>query len=150
MAFAIISAIVCLACGLLLFTAFYSKVKLLTPVAVYLVFRGVWGLIEYILLQLYPGNEAVLTVDYIATIIIIGYYAFLLWRTKAGQKQGYKKSSRRAKSGSGRKSAAGSRRERAPEKGLQDEFVLGEELRQEPKEPDDEFNKRQISYWKEF
>lgn len=78
MILAIISAVVCFGAAVLIFTPSFRKIALLRPMAYYLFFQGVWQLISYIVLQIAPTNGLINPVNYIGTIIILGYYIFIL------------------------------------------------------------------------
>ena len=61
-----------------MFTPHFRKVFLLRPVAFYLIFQGVWILLSYALLQLNPNNAFIFPINYIATIILIAYFIFVM------------------------------------------------------------------------
>lgn len=82
MILAIISAIICFAAAILMFTPYFRKMTLLRPLAVYLIFQGAWTLISYVLLQLNPNNGFIFPINYIATIIIMIYYIFIMLMTR--------------------------------------------------------------------
>lgn len=78
MILAIIAALVCLAAAAVTFTPNLRGIRLLRPIAVYLIFQGVWILLSYALLQLNPNNAFVFPVNYIATILLIAYFIFVM------------------------------------------------------------------------
>ena len=78
MILAIIAALVCLAAAALTFTPNLRGIRLLRPVAIYLIFQGVWTLLSYALLQLNPNNAFIFPVNYIATILLIAYFIFVM------------------------------------------------------------------------
>ncbi len=92
MILAIISAVVCFSASVLIFTPHLRKISLLRPLAYYLFFEGVWQLLSYIILQVDPTNGFIANINYIGTILIIGFYIFLLLKAhlksaKANKKQ---------------------------------------------------------------
>ena len=87
----VISALVLFAAAVLIFTPYFRKVTLLRPLAYYLFFQGVWQLLSYIILQLDPTNGFIANVNYIGTIVIVGYYIFLLIMTNIKSKRKRKK-----------------------------------------------------------
>lgn len=78
MILAILSAAICFAASVLIFTPHIRKISLLRPLAYYLFFEGVWQLLSYIILQIDPTNGFIANINYIGTILIIGLYIFLL------------------------------------------------------------------------
>ena len=91
MILAIISAAVCFAAAVLMFTPYFRKNSLLRPAAIYLLFQGVWTLLSYALLQLNPNNSFIFPINYIATIIILAYYIFVMITTRLKRKDKNKK-----------------------------------------------------------
>ena len=78
MILAIVSAIVCFAAAILMFTPFFRKNPPLRPIAIYLLFQGVWIMVSYALLQLNPNNQFVFPINYIATIVLLAYLIFVM------------------------------------------------------------------------
>ncbi len=78
MILAILSAVFCFGAAVLIFTPSFRRVALLRPLAYYLFFQGVWQLVSYIVLQLDPTNGFIANVNYVGTILILGYYIFIL------------------------------------------------------------------------
>ncbi len=95
MILAIASALVLFGASVLIFTPYFRKISLLRPLAYYLFFQGVWQLLSYIILRLDPTNGFIANINYIGTIIIVGYYIFLLVMTKlkSGRKRKKQKKS---------------------------------------------------------
>ena len=91
MILAIISSVVCFAAAVFMFTPYFRKITLLRPLAVYLIFQGAWTLLSYALLQLNPNNGFIFPLNYIATIIIIVYYIFIMAMTKLKSRSKRKK-----------------------------------------------------------
>lgn len=82
MVLAIISAIICFIAAIIMFSQYYRKFTLLRPMAVYLIFQGVWQMASFLVLEIFPGNQIVLYVNYIGTGILLLYYILLLSMTK--------------------------------------------------------------------
>lgn len=82
MILAIISAIFCFAAAIFMFTSYFRKTNLMRVLSVFLAFEGVWILVSYLLLQLNPNNAFIFPINYIVTIVFMGYILFLLARTR--------------------------------------------------------------------
>ena len=95
MILAIISAVFCFGAAVLIFTPYFRKIALMRPLAYYLFFEGAWQLLSYIILQLDPTNGFIANINYIGTIIIVGYYIILLVMTRL--KSGKLKKSKKKK-----------------------------------------------------
>lgn len=78
MILAILSAVFCFGAAVLIFTPSFRRIALLRPLAYYLFFQGVWQLVSYIVLQIDPTNGFIANVNYVGTILILGYYIFIL------------------------------------------------------------------------
>lgn len=89
MILAIISAIFCFAAAIIFFTPYFRHNSLLRPCAFYLIFEGVWTLASYAFLQLNPNNSFIFPINYIATIILMGYYivVLIMHRNKSAAKK---------------------------------------------------------------
>lgn len=89
MLFAIISAIICFIFSIVLFTKNFRKIKALNPLAIYLIFQGIWQLASFIVLDMYPSNKIILYVNYIGTALLLIYYIFylLINRGRAGKRR---------------------------------------------------------------
>lgn len=83
----LLSAIVCFAAAIIMFSAYYRKMTLLRPLAVYLVFEGAVNLLNYILSELAPTSVVGDTINRIGTILIVAYYIFILLMTKTKSKR---------------------------------------------------------------
>lgn len=94
MLFAIISAVVCFIAAIIMFFPYYRKVALLRPLAIYLIFQGIWQLISHMVFELSPANNIMMLINYIGTIIIVVYYIFLLLMTSRKSKKKRNKQSR--------------------------------------------------------
>ena len=83
----LISAAVCFVAAIVMFSAYYRKMTILRPMAVYLVFMGVMSLLRYILSELNPTSVFGDNLSHIGTIVIILYYIFILLMTKTKSKR---------------------------------------------------------------
>lgn len=91
MILAILSALICFITAVIMFTPYYRKLTLLRPCAVYFIFQGCWQLVAYLVSQLAPGNEIMLYINCIATIVLLIYYIFILLMTSRKSKRKNKK-----------------------------------------------------------
>jgi len=83
----LICAAVCFAAAIIMFSAYYRKMTLLRPLAVYLVFMGAMTLFGYIISELNPTSVVADTITRIGTIVIMLYYIFILLMTKTKSKR---------------------------------------------------------------
>ena len=86
MILAILSSLICFIAAVIMFTPYFRKVTLLRPCAVYFIFQGCWQLVAYLVSQLSPGNEIMLYISFIATIVLLLYYIFILLMTSRKSK----------------------------------------------------------------
>lgn len=97
MILAIISAVICFVAAILIFTPYFRKMAVLRPLAFYLFFEGVWLLLSYVILQIDPTNGFIANINYIGTIIIVGYYVFFLIMTNMKSRKKRKKAEKERK-----------------------------------------------------
>lgn len=83
----IITAMVCFIAAIMMFSAYYRKMPLLRPLAIYLIFEGCATLLTYILSDLNPTSRVGDIVQQIGTIVIVIYYIFVLIMTRSKSKR---------------------------------------------------------------
>lgn len=97
MVLAVLSAVICFFAAVLIFTPYFRKLPVLRPLAVFLIFEGAWQLAAYLILQIDPTNGFILTLNYIGTVLIIGFYIFFLCMTRMKSKRKHKKTEKERK-----------------------------------------------------
>lgn len=97
MILAIISAVLCFAVAVLIYTPYFRKIPLIRPIALYFVYEGGWILASNIVLQLDPANDIILNINYIVTIVFMLYYMFFLFMTKRKSKRKFRKAEKERK-----------------------------------------------------
>ena len=96
---AIISALVCFAVAVVLFTPLFRTVALFRPVALFFIFEGLWVLANYLVIQIWPGTSMMQWFHYIGIIIFGGYLLLCLFysRPKKAKPEKSDKRKKRAK-----------------------------------------------------
>lgn len=92
MLIAIISAVVCLIISIVLFTPAFRRLLILRPVALFFLFEGIWIMFDYIIMQIWPGIEAMQWVHYAGIIIFGGYLLICLFFSRPGKQKSRSKS----------------------------------------------------------
>lgn len=102
MLIAILASAVCIIIAILLFTPIFRHALLFRPVGLFFLFEGIWIMFDYLVSQLWPGNEAMQWVHYAGVIIFGGYLMICLIYSKPkkekskSRKSKKKRTSRRA------------------------------------------------------
>lgn len=92
MLIAIIPAVLCLIISIVLFTPAFRKLLILRPVALFFIFEGIWIMLDYIIMQIWPGIEAMQWVHYAGIIIFGGYLLICLFFSRPGKHKNRRKS----------------------------------------------------------
>ncbi|MBE6824524.1 MAG: hypothetical protein E7513_04180 [Ruminococcaceae bacterium] len=87
MILSIITTAVCFIAAIIMFSAYFRKMPLLRPLAIYLIFEGCATMLTYILSELNPTSTVGDIVQQIGTLVIVVYYIFILLMTQSKSKR---------------------------------------------------------------
>lgn len=87
MILSIITALVCFLAAIIMFSSYFRKITLLRPLGVYLIFQGIYVLLNHILTDLHPTSTAPQYIFCIGTLAIIIYFIFIMVMTKIKSKK---------------------------------------------------------------
>jgi len=93
---AILAGAVCLVIAIVLFTPMFRHALLFRPVALFFMFEGVWIMGDYLVNQLWPGNDAMLWVHFVGVIVFGGYLLLCLLYSRP-KKEKNKKNNKKTK-----------------------------------------------------
>ncbi|MGN0551679.1 MAG: hypothetical protein ACI4I4_07570 [Acutalibacteraceae bacterium] len=96
---ALIASFICLLAAVILFTPLFRNLPLFRPIALFFVFEGVWILANYLVTQIWPGNDAMQYIHYTGIIVFGGYLLLCLFysRPKKNREEKAQKKKKRAK-----------------------------------------------------
>ena len=88
---AFISAFVCFAVAVVLFTPLFPSVAVFRPGALFFIFEGLWILANYIVIQIWPGTGMMQWIHYIGIIVFGGYLLLCLFFSRPKKQKSEKK-----------------------------------------------------------
>lgn len=88
---AFISAFVCFAVAVVLFTPLFHSVAVFRPVALFFIFEGLWILANYIVIQIWPGTGMMQWIHYLGIIVFGGYLLLCLFFSRPKKQKSEKK-----------------------------------------------------------
>lgn len=75
----IITALICFAISIILFTPSFRGLTFYRPLSFYFLFQGVWCVMNFIISTIWDKSNVMIWINYIGTILFAGYLLFSLY-----------------------------------------------------------------------